>query len=330
MNMPAVTIPCLLKAPLLLALLWAVPARAQQSVTSLEGESPWLADISKEHRRAAKALVEEGNKLLQDSFLPQAERKYSDALALWRHPAIHYNLALALPQTLRPTEVYEHMRAAMAYGEAPIGAGRYKHARNLTERMDKEYAWVEISCDCEASAKLSSGEWLVRNGRGSFVGLVPPGTHTLVAAQKDYPSTETSLTLVAGQRVRLRLGERRPYTPWKLWSMVGAGAAAAAGGGLLHMRAAQGFRAFDDGINRCGGCEPPPGLASHRTRALTLKKIAVGSYVAGSAAVLTGLVFLYNNQLQSQIIPSDPSGMRLVLVPMLGKEGNGLLAAFHF
>jgi hypothetical protein len=320
----------MIKKSLLFALLWAAPAVAQKPAASLDGEFPYLTKVSKEHQQAAKALVEEGNKLLHDGFLPQAEKKYRDALALWEHPAIHYNLALALPLTLRPAEVYEHMRAAMNHGEAPIGAGRYKHARTLTERMVKEYAWVEISCGCEASAKLSSGEWLVRRGNGSFEGLVPPGTHTLVAAQKDHPSAETVLTLAAGERVHLRLGEKRPYTPWKLWAAMGAGAAVAAGGGLLHVQAGKDFRAFDNGINRCGGCEPQPGVAAHRTRALTLQRIAVGSYTLGGAAVLTGLVFLYNNQLQSQIIPSEQDGARLVIAPMFGKQGNGLLAAFQF
>jgi hypothetical protein len=316
--------------PLVLTLIGASPVFAQQPVASLEEARPRLTQVSNEHRRAATALVEEGNTLLHESRFPEAEMKYSAALALWEHPAIHYNLALAIPQTLRPAEIYEHLLAATQHGDGPLGTGRYKHARNLTERMEAEYAQVEISCDCEASAKLSSGEWLVRKGSGRFEGLVPPGTHILVAALKDHPPTEKALTLRRGERVRLRLGEKRPYSTWRILATLGAGAAVTVGGGVLHSQAAQHFRAFDDGINRCGGCAPDPSLGGQRTRAITLQRVAFGSYALGGAAVLTGLVFLYNNQLQSQVIPSEHGEMRFVIAPVLDQQRSGLLAIFQF
>lgn len=317
--------------PLVLALLWATAAPAQQPVSSLTEGLLHVMRVPKEQQRAATKLVEEGNKLLNDAFFPLAEKKYSDALHIWNHPAIHYNLALALPQPTRPTEVYLHMRAAMQHGEVPLGQGRFKHARNLTERMSKEYARVEILCDSGASAQLSSGGWLVRREDGSFEGLVPPGTHLLVTAQKGYPSNETKLTLTAGEKVRLRIGARRPWAVWKPLAAMGAGAAIAAGGGLLHSRAGSHFRAFDEGIDHCGGCVPDSKLLGQRSRAKTLQGIAVGSYALGSAAFLTGLVFLYNNQLQSQVLPAaEPGETQLAITPLLGKQNNGLLVNFRF
>jgi hypothetical protein len=315
---------------LLLALAWSTSALAQQPMTALDGKSPSITQVSAEHRRTAMALVEAGNKLLNDSFFPQAEKKYSAALAIWDHPAIHYNLALSLPQTLKPTQVYDHMLAALKHGEAPLGEGRFKHARNLTERMRREYAWVEITCDCEASAKLASGEWLERRGSGRFEGLVPPGTHTLVAAQKDQASTETILTLAAGERVRLRLGSKRPWATWMPWAVLGAGVAVASGGGLLHAQAGERFRAFDRGINECDGCVPSPQLAGERTRALNLQRGAVTAYAVGGAALVTGLVLLYNNQLQSQVIPETANESQLVVMPVLGGSENGVQATFRF
>jgi hypothetical protein len=315
---------------ILLSLSWAAPATAQQPVAVLDEDFPWLQRTSLEQRSATKALVKEGNKRFNNSQFSEAEKKYTAALAIWEHPAIHYNLALALPEQSRPTEVYEHLLAAMQHGERPLGAGRYNYARTLIERMKAGYAWVEVSCACEASAKISSGEWLVRKKDGSFWGLVPPGTHTLVATMKNHPPAATSLSLTGGQQVRLRLGESRPYSTWKLVTALGAGAAVAAGGGLLHVQAGKDFRAFDDGINRCGGCIPEPGVARHRKRALTLQKVAVGSYALGGAAVLTSLVFLYNNQLQSRLLPMEHDEARLVIAPTLGGQEKGLLATFRF
>jgi hypothetical protein len=189
---------------------------------------------------------------------------------------------------------------------------------------------VEIRCDGEASAKLVSGEWLVRRGSGRFEGLVPPGSHVLVASQKDQPSTETTLTLSAGQRVQLRLGSKRPWPTWVPWATLGAGLAMASGGALLHTQAADGFRAFDDGINRCGGCEPAPALINQRSRALNLQRGAVTGYALGGAALVTGLVLLYNNQLQSQVIPEAAVEPRLLVVPVLGDQGNGVHAMLRF
>jgi len=315
---------------LLLSLLWSASATAQQPVTALEGDFPWLHHISLEQRSAAKALVAEGNKRFNNSQFSEAEKRYIAALAIWEHPAIHYNLALALPEQSRPAEVYEHLRAAMEHGERPLGAGRYNYARTLIERMKGGYAWVEVSCACKATANISSGEWLLRQEDGSFWGLVPPGDHTLNATMEGHSPAQTALSLKAGQQVRLRLGESRPYSTWKILAAMGAGSALAAGGGLLHVQSGKDFRAFDDGINRCGGCIPEADVARHRKRALTLQKVAVGSYALGGAAVLTGLVFLYNNQLQSQLLPSEHDEARLVIAPTLGSQGKGLSATLRF
>jgi hypothetical protein len=316
---------------LVLTLIWGSPATAQQPVASLEGEAPYVTRVSLEDRSAATTLVKEGNEALHDKTFLRAEKKFRDALARWEHPAIHYNLALALSPTLRPTEVHEHMLAAMQHGPLPLGTKRYNHARTLTERMRNEYARVSVSCDCEATAKLSSGDWLVRKKPGRFQGLVPPGTHTLVATVENHPPTELTLSdLKAGQEVHLRLDESRPYSTWKIVAAMGAGAAVAAGGGFLHVQAGKDFRAFDDGINRCGGCTPVPDVARHRKRALTLQKIAVGSYALGGTAILMSLFFLYNNQLQSQFLPSEADEARFVIAPMLGRQEQGLWATFRF
>lgn len=315
---------------LMLTLLWGSVAMAQQPVTRLEGEVPWITNASVNDRGAATDLVREGNEALRAANFLRAEKKYRAALARWEHPAIHYNLALALSPTLKPTEVYEHMLSAIQHGALPLGPGRFNHARTQTERMRSEYARVEVSCQCTASAKLSSGEWLIQKENGRFWGLVPPGEHTLVAAVEGHSPSETVLSLKAGQEVRLRLGDSRPYSTWKILTTMGAGTAVAAGGGFLHLRASKDFRAFDDGINSCEGCIPGEPLLRHRKRALTLQKVAVGSYALGGAAVLTGLVFLYNNQLQSQVLPMEHDETRLVIVPVLSSKGQGFSATLRF
>lgn len=319
-----------LLASIALLAFWTIPAAAQQPTTSLNTDRPWIKRVSLEHQKAATRLFDEGNTLLQESRFEEAEKKYSEALSHWNHPAIHYNLALALPATLRPTEIYSHMLASMVHGEAPLGTDRFKYAHGLTERMKQEYAWVEISCDCEASATLASGRWLVRQGGGRFEGLVPPGTHTLIATRKGYPSTEMTLTVAAGDKLNFRLDASRPWAAWKPWTLVGAGVAAAAGGGFLNNRARSHMRVFDAGIKECGGCVPSPSLAGEHKRGLLFSRASTGVFTLGGAAVLTGLVLAYTNQVQSQLIPTDEIEPSLVIAPVLGAQEEGLLATFRF
>jgi hypothetical protein len=321
---------------LALVTLWAASAAAQQPTRSLRADRPWARHVSQEHQSSATQLFEEGNSLLNDLLFPDAEKKYIEALAHWEHPAIHYNMALALPPTLRPTEVYDHLQAATEHGEDPLGPERFRYARSLTERMKKEYAWVVISCDCEASATLASGRWLVRRSNGRFEGLVPPGTHTLIATPKGHPTTEITLTLAAGQQTHFHLDAKRPWAVWKPWAIVGAGATAAAGGLLLNMKAQTHLRAFDEAIEDCHspgsprGCFPDSSLAQQRSRGLKLQRLSIAAYAVGGAAFFTGLVLAYTNQVQTQLTPMSQSGSRLVIAPMLGGKDDGILVTLRF
>ena len=77
-------------------------ARAQTGPTET-GDRPWAKGVSKERQEAAWEVFREGNALLKDSLFAKAADKYREALKSWDHPAIHYNLALALVNLDQPT-----------------------------------------------------------------------------------------------------------------------------------------------------------------------------------------------------------------------------------
>jgi hypothetical protein len=112
----------------------------------------------------------------------------------------------------------------------------------------------------------------------------------------------------------------------------------AAGGGLLHLQARNSFDSFDAGILSCGGCEPEPALNSKRTRGDSLQKVAVGTYAAGGAALVTGMVLLYINRAQPYRVTPDEieQGVRATpeqavsVVPLVGGGASGALATFKF
>jgi hypothetical protein len=67
------------------------------------GDRPWAKGVSQDQQRAAIALFEAGNGLLKESIFLKAVENYRKALALWDHPGIHYNLALALLNSTSPS-----------------------------------------------------------------------------------------------------------------------------------------------------------------------------------------------------------------------------------
>src|SRR6476659_855341 len=74
-----------------------------------EPERPWARGVPKDRQAKAIALFREGNGALKESLFPKAAALYRDALQVWDHPAVHYNLALALVNLDQPLEVHEHL-----------------------------------------------------------------------------------------------------------------------------------------------------------------------------------------------------------------------------
>jgi hypothetical protein len=56
---------------------------------------PWSRGISMETRARARDIFTEGNRLMAIPLFAPAAKKFKEALALWPHPAFHYNLAIA-------------------------------------------------------------------------------------------------------------------------------------------------------------------------------------------------------------------------------------------
>lgn len=325
---------------LLCTSLWTAPALAQKPAPSLSNRPAWAQNVSPSQQKAAAELLEQGNNLLKDSIFIEAEKKYVEALKHWKHPAIYYNLALALLNLDRPAEVYEYMVASTRYGEAPLGEERFKHARRYIERIEKESAWANITCDSETTATLKRDGELMPIPCERFERMLRPGTYTISASRNGDPVPDASLTLAAGERAnyRLEVGDGRRWAAWKPWAVLGAGAAVAVGGRLIHMKARDEYRAFDEGVFRCNalsadgrqGCELSSELRATRSRANTLQWAALGTFAAGGAALITGGLMLYANKLhpQTHLVPLPAKGVSVT--PVVGKDENGIQASLQF
>jgi hypothetical protein len=196
--------------PLVLALTavllstWAVAADEQPSNTSL-GYGPWAQGVSRKEQKAADELFQAGNAFMEESVFVEAAKKYREALEHWKHPAIHYNLALALMNFNQPTETHAQLVAATHYGPDPLDSEKYQHALKYKNLLENQLTWVQITCDEPgATVTLDSRTLFVAPGR--FEGLMHPGMHSLVAIKKGYVYVDsTSLVLNPGERVNLNL-----------------------------------------------------------------------------------------------------------------------------
>ncbi|MCP3137972.1 peptidase associated/transthyretin-like domain-containing protein [Pyxidicoccus xibeiensis] len=320
----------------------AEPTERTSSVVLSGDERPWARGVSQQRQQLAIDLFRTANTLLKESLFPKAAEQYRQALTHWDHPAIHYNLALALLNLDQPIEVHQHLEAAMRYGAAPLDTEKLENARAYKTLVEKQLARLEITCETPGASVVMDGRPLFV-GPGRFEGWVRAGPHTLVATGEGYLTQDQSRTLSPGERTSLDLRlftsddliqYRRKWSAWKPWAVVGTGVALAAGGVLLHSGARSDFEKFDTAIASCGGCVPEPAVADHRSRGDTLQTGAFAAYAVGGAAVVTGAVLVYLNRLQPiQVDPSEaakaPKSTASV-TPYLGAGGGGASATFRF
>jgi hypothetical protein len=319
----------------------APPPSSRQADISSEvlADRPWAQGVSPEQQQAAMALFQSANALLKESVFVQAVEKYRAALETWKHPAIHYNLALALMNLDQPVEVHEQLVEALRYGPAPLENEKYEYARNYKTLMERQLARVDISCDTPGATVTMDGQTLfVAPGR--YSGLVRPGAHSIVATKQGFLPTDQSRTLLPGETAALQLKMftsddlieyRRKWAAWMPWVVAGAGVAVGAGSGWLHLQARDNLRLLDAGVTQCGGCFLTPSLDATLSRGNTYQTLAIGGYAVGGAALLTGAVLVYLNQPQPFRI--DPSQKKLEVVgvaPLIGGGTGGILTTFRF
>ena len=305
--------------------------------------------VSPEERNAARALVTEGNRFVEDSLFLQGLERYRAALKHWDHPAIHFNMALALINLDQPVEVYRHLEQAMQYGEAPLGAKKLDSAKKYKEIVEGRLARVYIECDVPgARVTMDNKELFV--GPGHHEELVRAGIHTIVASQERFVPTERTETLPAGKRTALKLTlytneeltrYRRKWPVWKPWMAVVAGVVVGGAGGVLYWQAFRDYAAYDAGILQCslnnGGIGCPsvrPEDAQLQSRARTLQTVALVAYGVGGAGVATGIVLLgVNRRRPYRIKPTDDQpapSTSLSLAPLLGPGHAGMVATLRF
>ncbi|GEN09091.1 hypothetical protein SAMN05443572_105350 [Myxococcus fulvus] len=320
--------------------LWGVLAQAQRLDSPLEvgGNRPWAQGVPRDEQQAAQALFLEGNERLRESVFVEASRSYRRALRHWNHPAIHYNLALALMNLDQPIEVHKHLESALGHGADPLDSNRYEHARSYKALLEKQLAWVDVRCDERGAIVTLNGQPLF-TGPGRYQGLIRPGMHSVIAFKDGYLPTEKRQALMPGERTKLELDlyteeevirYRRRWSAWVPWTVLGAGLVAAGGGGWMHWKANDAFGKFDAGIKDPKGVNLTPDLKSLHKDGANFRAAAYGAYALGGAAAITGTVLLYLNRQRSYRLTAEELAPSLVIAPSVGSEFQGAVGTIRF
>ena len=288
-------------------------------------QAPWDRGVSVEQMQAAAAMFDDANTQLDASLPSKAADKYREALKIWPHPMIHYNLALALIELKRPVEVAEHLEKAIEHGVAGLNEQQEKldQAKRLLEFTLDQLAYIEVSCQKDGALVSVDGKpvFTVEKGKPNiFKGRVPIGKHTFVAEKPGY-ATPVDAPFIGGRekfRIELKLYTAEELTRyrrrwetkrWMPWVVVGGGALAGIVGGVMQLSASSSYRSFETEVARCtetqnGSCDASQ-FTDLRDSGDTKRTLGFIGYGVAGAAVVTGGLLLYLNRRVSYQITTD-------------------------
>ena len=303
------------------------PKVADDKPLEKDQQAPWDRGVTVEQMQAAAAVFDEANAQLDASLPAKAAEKYVEALRLWPHPMIHYNLALALIDLKRPVEVAEHLEKAIQYGVEGLNNQPEKldQAKRLLEFTLDQLATVEVSCQKEGAKVSVDGKhvFTVEKGKpNKFRGRVPIGKHTFVAEKPGYATPVDAPFIDKRETFRIELKlytseeltrHRRRWEKrtWAPWAVIGGGVVVGAVGGALQYSARSSYRSFEDQVARCteeAGSKTCDASAftNLRDSGDTKRVLGVVGYgVAGAAVVLGGVLVYLNRRVAYQITTDE-------------------------
>lgn len=311
------------------------------------GDSPGAGDpaaeeeaTSPEDEARARTLFREGNALVRESLFVQAIEKYEEALALWDHPGIHYNLALALLNLDQPVRLRTHLRAAVSHGQDRLGEDKYLRAEQYLRLVEKQLTALTVTCE-HPQARIEMDGKLLFEAPGRFDDFVPPGQATLIATAKGKEPTRRVIDLVPGQKttVSLELYEPEDYIRyerrWPVWGPIlvaATGAAVLGGGAVLFWQGGERIAAYDAEVDeRCvppAGC--PGGLGYDTSVGDTWQTLGIVGMGVGAATLATGGVLLYLNRSIPHRVDPAAEQQKFALTPLFSPGFAGFVTTGSF
>jgi hypothetical protein len=318
--------------------------RVLDDVTETKGR-PWTEGVPLEKRQRAYSLFLEGNDIIKEGFFGKAADKYKEALALWEHPAFHYNLGIAQMNLDQPIEAYDRFLAARKHGPPPISEEKYRLAQKYLDMLRKQLGEIEVICNEPGAEVAVDGKPLFSSpGRQSV--MVRPGGHRVDASKRGLMPDTQQVVLNPGDSKRVVVAPQLPehlrtVRRWPQWvplTVAGVGAMALAGAGVMDWHSTRLFDRFDrefgqrcpGNTNGCRDTEIPGPLRAGLTRADRWQWAARTTYAIGSLTVATSAALIYLNRERAVRERRIDESATMIITPVLTPHQAGVSALIRF
>lgn len=288
------------------------------SATSSEGK-PWAQGVPKDVQDKASALYEEGNTLFAQQAHAPALEKYKQAIALWEHPLIRFNMAVTEIRLERILEAADNLEKALQYGDKPFKPELYQQALDYQALVKNQVGYIEATCDQSQARLLLDGKpWFDCPGTKKV--RVLAGEHAIVGEKQGFLTASTKFVVDGGetaqQKVKLvpldsAVVLKYPYRRWIPWTMTGIGVVVGLGGAATWFAGRNQMDQFElDFSAQCqNGCEPGltapehRSLAAQRDSAELKGQIGIAMMGVGGAVAVTGIVLAIANR-PTRVLPN--------------------------
>ena len=295
---------------------------------------PWKKGVTPEQMQKAQAMLEEGNALLLERDYARALARYGDAVAVWDHPAIRFNMVRCLIQLDRIVEASENLERALKYGAAPLEDTVYNEALAYQKLLANQVGTLVVDCTQPGVEVTLDGKSLL-TCPGNETRRLTPGPHQVVGKKHGMLTRTAEIVVLGGKQEKLTLSLEpltargkltHRWSTWVPWTVLGGGVVAL-GSGILVQRLATSDR--DDYYATLEQCEEPcpEGFAQDRKdRAILENRIAIGVIGIGAAAIITGGVLLYLNR--GRVVYPESETITPTVTPTNRGATVGLTAQF--
>ena len=273
-------------------------------------DAPWDSARSPADRDKANTLFGEANELYGKGAHRAAVDKYKQALALWDHPSIHFNMAVALIRLDRILEAADELDTALKYGDEPFSPEEYAQVLEKKRLVRARVGDITVSCAQEdVQVLLDARPWFTCPGTRTQ--RVLADEHLVVGEATGFATYSHRVRLTGGASEMLKLELRSfddgatyeyPTPRWIPWTIAGAGAAIVVGGFGMWIAARDQTESFEQAFEReCPNrCETDlsdhPALRDQRDSAALKSDIATAMFVGGGAVVVAGTVWAILNR----------------------------------
>jgi hypothetical protein len=298
------------------------------------GNEPWAAGVTEQQKKAAQALLEQGNGFFLEKKFSAALEKYKEATAQWDHPAIRFNMVRCLIQLEKPVDASDNLALALKYGAEPLDATVYAEALNYQKLLATQIGDFEIACE-QAGVKVSFDGQSLLTCPGTAKRRATVGQHLLVGTKDGFMTKTTEVVVLGGKQQNVKLSLvpldaaakiTHRWPGWVPWAVFGGGLALGGIGGLIELQAIDRMDSYNrQAARNCSmvHCDPNDPMMldpTDKDSAERLDGIAIGVVSAGAAVAITGGVMLYLNRGRTVYEKSVEKVVRVV-----PQRGGGLV-----